>query len=176
MMNSQMPERPDRGRSRWNRAYQVYGAIAVAASVAISIYGHKFIEGNEDARGVIVTVFSILAGFLIAVMTLLGDDSIRPGSWRIAEAQRSRIRTKLIRQKWLFYLYLLTLVVIFTTELFRSHYPILTEYLEQIYFGLAILAFLLSFRLPASLMEVQMERIEAIIGARRDRASKVDRS
>lgn len=91
----------DRGRI-------LYCIGAAACGALAGYFGHRFIDGNEGARDIIVTVFSILAGFLIAVMTLLGDQSILPGSWRISETRRAAIKNKLIRQKSLFYLYLLT--------------------------------------------------------------------
>jgi len=161
-------------RAKW--AYRIYGAFAVIAGLLVGIFGHSLIANNSDATSVIVTVFSILAGFLIAVMTLLGDQSVLPGSWRIAETKRTNIKVKLIRQKWLFYLYLLTLLIIFVAALTRSHWPETTAWLERGYFALATCAFLLSFRLPSTLMDVQMDRVEAVIGARRQSASKLDRS
>lgn len=159
-----------------NWPYLAYGAFSVVAGLIAGVYGHTLIDNNGDATDVIVTVFSILAGFLIAVMTLLGDQSMLPGSWRIAETQRTIIKTKLVRQKWLFYLYLMTLLVIFVSTLTKTHWPVATDWLERTYFGLATTAFLLSFRLPSTLMEVQMDRVEAVIGARHKSASKLDKS
>ena len=109
-------------------------------------------------------------------MGKLGDHSILPGSWKIAEVQRSGIVSKLVRQKWLFYLYLLTLSIIFAASLTRDAFPITTEWLERIYFGFATSAFLLSFRLPSELMKIQMDRIDAVIGARKSKASKLDQN
>lgn len=156
--------------------YLVYGILCFTLGICASIFGHSLIDENNDARSVIVTVFSILAGFLIAVMSLLGDQSMLPGGWRMAETNRNGIKTKLIRQKYLFYLYLLTLLVIFGSTLTKIQWPTVTDYLERTYFGLASAAFLLSFRLPATLMAVQMDRVEAVIGARRGNASKLDKS
>jgi hypothetical protein len=154
----------------------LYFVVAIGSGIVAFLFGRDFIAGNADATNVIVTVFSILAGFLIAVMTLLGDQSILPGSWKISEIQRKKIKVKLIRQKWLFYLYLLTLSVIFVASLLRAQFPETTGWLERVYFGLAVVAFLLSFRLPATLMEVQMDRVDAVVGARRQQSSKLDRS
>ena len=159
-----------------NLFYLIYGTLSVVAGIAAGMFGHSLIDDNSDATGVIVTVFSILAGFLIAIMTLLGDQSVLPGTWRIAESQRKSLKAKLIRQKWLFYVYLLTLVLIFISTLIRPRWPFVTDWLERIYFGLATTAFLLSFRLPATLMEVQMDRVDAVIGARRQASSKLDRT
>lgn len=159
-----------------NLSYLIYGIFAFGSGILVSFFGYELIHENNEATNVIVTVFSILAGFLIAVMSLLGDQSILPGSWRIGELQRQAINTKLVRQKWLFYLYLLTLLVIFVESLARNQWPVVTELLERIYFGLATTAFLLSFRLPATLMAVQMDRIDAVVGARKKSSSKLDRS
>lgn len=156
--------------------YIVYVLVSVVAGAAAFTFGHDLIHNNNEATQIIVTVFSILAGFLIAIMTLLGDQSVLPGSWRIAETTRTKIRVKLIRQKWLFYVYLVTLSVIFVAAVVRPSCPELTSWLERIYLGLATTSFLLSFSLPSTLMAVQMERVEAVIGARRNDASKLDRS
>ena len=163
-------------QSTLNFRYLLYGVFSVSSGVLVSIFGGRFFTGNDDATQVIVTVFSILAGFLIAVMSLLGDQSILPGSWRISVASKTKIQTKLVRHKWLFYLYLLTLAVIFLSTLISEELPVWNCYLEKVYFGLATTAFLLSFRLPSSLMSVQMDRIDAVIGMRKREASKLDRS
>ena len=111
-----------------NWRYFLSGLICFGAGGAVALFGYDFFHDNKQATEVIVTVFSILAGFLIAVMTLLGDSSLLPGTWRIGEVTRARMKTKLIRQKWLFYLYLLTLLAIFVTSLVRPHWPTATEW------------------------------------------------
>ena len=150
--------------------------LAIVAGGIAGTYGQDLIHANNDAREVIVTVFSILAGFLIAIMTLLGDQSVLPGSWRFAELQRTKIEAKLIRQKWLFYLYLITLTLIFTHTLTKTRWPEFGVWLERFYFGSATTAFILSFRLPSTLMSVQTDRIDAVIGARKAGSSKLDRN
>jgi hypothetical protein len=153
----------------------IFVALSFLAGIGVSTYGYSFLLEKKDATGIIVTVFSILAGFLIAIMTLLGDQSVLPGSWRIAENKQKSIRAKLIQQKWLFYLYLVTLSIIFVATIIgKTEWPRLVEWLERTYFGLATAAFLVSFRLPAILMDVQLERVEAVIGARNRQSSKLD--
>ncbi len=72
------------------------------------------IHGNQDAINVIVTVFSILAGFLVAVITLVGDPkSIPSGGWQIARLGSDLTYNRLSRHKWLFKSYLITLFLIF---------------------------------------------------------------
>lgn len=163
-------------KSTFNAAYFLYGSLSIVSGVAVALFGEKFFSGNDEATQVIVTVFSILAGFLIAVMSLLGDQSIIPGSWRMSEASKEQIKVKLTRHKYLFYLYLLTLAVIFVSTLIKKELPVYNTYLEKAYFGLATTAFFLSFRLPSSLMSVQMERVDAVVGMRKKTSSKLDRS
>ncbi|RVQ76100.1 hypothetical protein [Sinorhizobium medicae] len=155
---------------------RVFGVVAVAIGVLAGWQGLDLIHGNDDAREVIVTVCSILAGFLIAIMTLLGDQSVLPGSWRIAATQSDAIRAKLTRQKWLFYCYLVTLSLIFVHTLIKTKLPEAATWIERFYFGFAATSFVLSFKLPATLMAVQTDRVEAVIAARRGNASKLDRS
>jgi hypothetical protein len=64
---------------------------------------------------VIVTVFTVFAGFLIAVITILGDPAMIPqGSWRKAEARRDSIERRLRTHVWLFFIYLITIGLLFT--------------------------------------------------------------
>nr|WP_316653180.1 hypothetical protein [uncultured Gellertiella sp.] len=154
----------------------IYGVGAIVAGLFAATFGLDLIHGNDIAQGVIVTVFSVLAGFLIAIMTLLGDQSVLPGSWRIADEKSRSIKAKLIRQKWLFYFYLITISLIFLKTLVNSKYPSLGCYLERAYFGFATASFILSFKLPSTLMSVQTDRINAVIEARRAKSSTLDKN
>ena len=161
--------------SNFNKSYFAYGIITLAIAISAGFWGAPLISGNSEARSVIVTVFSILAGFLIAVMTLYGNPAIMTGRWRRDVLKKKRIQVRLTRQKYMFYLYLLTLTVVFTTTLTCKIWPDITQWLERVYFGLSIWAFFLSFRLPSSLMEAQMGVLDAIVGANRKKAAPLDR-
>ncbi len=145
--------------------------IATICGIFAAIYGQSFIHANERAINVIVTAFSILAGFLVAIMTIIGEPglfSIR--SWRYAEAARKNLRNRLTRQKWMFILYLITLSLIFISSLVEKTYPFATVWLERIYLGMAVAAFILSFGLPSALMNIQLARHDEMIGAKRKSA------
>ncbi|CAA0111670.1 Uncharacterised protein [BD1-7 clade bacterium] len=127
------------------------------------------IHGNQDAINVIVTMFSILAGFLVAVITLIGDPKSLPsGSWQKARLGSELTYNRLTRHKWLFKTYLATLALIFVSMLMKKKLQDFQCYVEYGYLFLAISAFVMSFRLPASLMHIQRERIEAEIKERRE--------
>ena len=142
--------------------------FSVFCGVFGGAFGQKLIHGNDAAINVIVTVFSILAGFLVAIMTIMGDPGAFSGrSWRVCEANRSNVFNQLIRQKWMFTLYLVTLGLIFIASLAKAEYPSLTVWIEKIFLGTAITAFILSFRMPAVLMNIQLSRHDDLINTKR---------
>lgn len=145
-------------------------ALAVALWGSLGTYFFKpLIEGNQDAINVIVTVFSILAGFLIALITLIGDPKSLPnGGWQVARLGSDRTFNRLTRQKWLFYIYLIALVLIFLSTLLKSKFKEVNNFIEYAYLFFSIVAFILSFKLPGTLMELQRERIEQEIDERKN--------
>lgn len=153
----------------WKRIFFV--SFALLAGVAAAAFGQPFIHGNERAINVIVTAFSILAGFLVAIMTIIGDPGLfATRSWRYAEVARGNLRNRLTRQKWMFILYLITLALILISSLIEKAYPLATVWLERFYLGLAVMAFILSFGLPSALMNIQLSRHDEMIDAKRKAA------
>lgn len=142
--------------------------FAIGSGILAGLKGQPLIHNNAQAINIIVTVFSVLAGFLVAIMTIIGEPgSLLGKSWRVYEINRKNVFTRLVRQKWLFYLYLTTLGVIFVASLVKTVSPELTIWLERIYLGGATMAFILSLGLPAALLNIQLERHDAIIAAKR---------
>jgi len=153
----------------WKRTTLI--GIAAISGIVAGLYGQPLIHGNERAINIIVTVFSILAGFLIAIMTIMSDPSgFVSRNWRYAELARPMVYHKLLRQKYLFILYLAILSLIMVQSLIEKLYPELSKILEQVYFGSAVAAFILSMGLPAALMKIQMDRHDEMIEARRKSA------
>lgn len=145
-----------------------YGVCVVLWSFLASWFGQPLIHGNQDAINVIVTVFSILAGFLVAVITLVGDPKSLPsGSWQVARLGSDLTYNRLIRHKWLFKAYLITLFLIFFSIVVKSKFTKTQIILEYIYMFFASISCFLSFKLPTALMELQRERIEHEIEERR---------
>ena len=148
--------------SIWNTAF------GVVAGVFAALYGQPRVHGNNDAVDVIVTVFSVLAGFLVAIVIILGDTTtLLPGGVRVATKQRRVIRRNLNRKHALFYTYLITLGLIFVSKLLADTDEML-PWVERIYLFLATLGFVLSFRLPSALRSVQERRLEIAIEERKN--------
>lgn len=152
----------------WSRIAVFFGVLAV--SLLIGWFGQPFVHGNEEARGVVVNVFSILAGFLITVMTLLGEPGLYRGrTWRSDAVKRSNVYRRLVRHKWLFILYLLVLGFVFSTTIFAKRFPesATVVWLERTYLCFAALAFVLSLMLPSRLMSLQLARFDELVDSRR---------
>jgi hypothetical protein len=144
-------------------------AIAIALWSAIGSYvSRPLIHNNQEAINIIVTVFSVLAGFLIAVITLVGDPKSLPsGGWQKAQLGSELTSNRLVRHKWLFTVYLISLVLIFLSMLLKNRFLMVQIIIEYTYLFFSFTAFILSFRLPSSLMQLQEERIEQEIEERR---------
>lgn len=145
-----------------------------AISGAAGWFGQPLLHDNSDAIQIIVNVFSILAGFLIAIMTLLGEPSLFRGrTWRSDAVKQSNIYNRLTRHKWLFILYLLILGLVFTVSLITKTYPDmpLVVWIERLYLGFATMAFLMSLELPQKLMKLQLDRYDELIEAGRNGGS-----
>lgn len=142
--------------------------LSLAAGAAAAIYGQPLIHGNEQAVNLLVTFFSILAGFLVAIIAVIGDPGMLPaGSWRAAELGRPELMRRLARHKLLFLTYLVTLAAILLSLLLAKAHPGRTAILERIYLFLATVAFLYSLRLPWALARLQEERIDLEIQRKR---------
>lgn len=145
-------------------------AAVTAISVVVGWYGQPFVHGNDEARGVIVNVFSILAGFLITVMTLLGEPGLYRGrTWRSDAVKRSNVYQRLVRHKWLFISYLVVLALVFITTIVAKREPDSRELacLESMYLGFATFAFIYSLMLPSRLLNLQLARFDELVESRR---------
>ncbi len=137
-------------------------AVAIVVSITVGYLFQPMIAHNTDAVNTVVTIFSILAGFLIAVITLIAEPTLKQAkNWQELQLMKKTVQRKLFRQKLLFFLYLLTLGIALGTFLVPDNEAELQRWLETIFLGLATFVFLASFDLPGSLMRIQMERYEA---------------
>lgn len=150
---------------------KVISFVAIFAFSAVAAhYAQPLVHGNDTAINVIVTVFSILAGFLVAIIAVVGDPALLPpGSWRDVELERNRLNRRLNRHKTLFMAYLITLGLVFLSLLAAKSSPLVGSLIEKTYLCLGSIAFVYSLRLPGALIDTQRERIDSIIEQRRDR-------
>jgi len=158
----------NRSRTDWPRVG--WFCVVVALSAWAGWWGQPWIHDNAEARGIIVDVFSILVGFLMTIMTLLGEPGlVRGRTWRSDAVKRPNFEQRLVRHKWLFVSYLAVLALAFMASLVIRHAPDspLVASLERWYLGCAVFAFIYSVLLPFRLQRLQLERFDELVEARR---------
>lgn len=158
------------------RAALILGTLL--ASWIAAYYGEQYVKGNSDAILIMVTVITVFAGFLVAIIAVLGDPAlIPPGSWRAAENRRARIEADLIRHTWLFVFYLVSIGVLFIGAVAKGA-PAVPDIAKiwitraYLFFGLA--SFFFTFGLASSLLSYQMARYDAEIARKRREAGIKD--
>ena len=157
-----------RGKWSWSRIALFLTGLAVAAALAVA--GPPCdASANEDAVRILVMVLSILSGFLIATITMMGDpDSLFAGSWRMASAQTRQVRPRLTRFTFLFYCYLIAIAAAVSISMLQGHLPQGTYAWGKhlvLCFGVAALVW--SFGLPAAIRRGQLQRLEKETESRR---------
>jgi hypothetical protein len=148
----------------------VFAGCSVTAAAA-AYYGEPLVRHNTDAILILTTVFTVFAGFLVAIIVILGDPSMVPeGSWRIPETRRDGVEGQLIVHAWLFIAYLLAIGFLFAGVLIRESHSvpeIIKVWINRTYLFLGVLSFLMTFGLAKSMVAFQLARYDAEIKRRR---------
>jgi len=152
----------------------VYLLVGLVIAGTWVFFGGALVQSNFEALRILVMAFSILAGFIIAAITMSGDPKLLyPGSWRIASAHARNIRTALLRYKLLFYVYLSVIFLAFLATLFGGNpvYAPCVVWLERIAVGVGLAALFWSFGLPTSIIRTQTDRLDEEVRRRHDSSS-----
>lgn len=150
--------------------------VCLIASAVAAYYAQPYAHENSDVMTIIITVITVFAGFLVAIITILGDPALIPdGSWRTAEVRRENIEAKLTRHIWLFVFYLIAIGFLFVGALLNKAPDAVVSvqwkiWIERLYLFFGIASFLFTFALPSTLMKFQMGRIDTEIEKRRTNA------
>lgn len=146
----------------WQRT--VVLLLMAAVSIVAGYFAQPLVAGNQAVISIVVTVFSILAGFLVAVITLLGDP--RGEGWKALQLGKRELEARLRRHRFLFYLYLATLGLALATLLVPPEYVSVKVWFERFFVGFTVFVFLASFSLPSALSRLQMEKYVAELDAK----------
>ena len=156
----------------WSISYSrmVFILVGLALGVATFCLSQP-LTGNVEALRILVTVFSILAAILIAVITMLGDPkTLYKGSWRVASAHRRQIHKGLMRYTILFYIYLAVVTLAFIATLLArvTSDEEIIRLVERIAFSTGVAALFWSFGLPTAIIQVQKDRLDEEVERRRN--------
>ena len=143
-------------------------ALITILSGMLAWLGQRFVHGNEKAIDIIIYVFSILSGFLIAIMTLFGDIKYNQNvNWRKLQLQENASKQRYSKHFLLFYGYLSVLISVFISVLIGSDKKIFDspwfKWLEFFYLCLASISIFYSMLLPYSLIQIRKELYDEII-------------
>jgi hypothetical protein len=145
--------------------------LCLALGAVGAFYSQPYMSHNADAVLILVTVFTVFAGFLIAIITIIGDPIMIPeGSWRVAEGGRDRMEGRLVWHVVLFVLYLVTIGLLFVGVIFDkalNEGDLLRIWIERAYLFVGISSFFFTFALPAALLEMQRARYDGETDRRR---------
>ncbi len=136
-------------------------------------FAQPYVGGNSEVSVILVTVFTVFAGFLVAIVTILGDPSLIPGeSWKIAEMRRENIELRLISHMWLFFFYLAAIAFLVAAAILEKIPPTIVAngvkvWISRLYLFFGFSSFLFTFGLAKSIFAIQLARIDAEIERRR---------
>ena len=116
----------------------------------------------------IISVFSILAGVLVAVISIIGDPSmLLSGNWRIGYEHAKDIQKKIGNYANLIAIYVLVLIGVLIAIILKDNDAQGFKWFYAALLGLTTWGLLLSLPLPYSLMAIQKERMEEEIKRRK---------
>ncbi|MDO4641447.1 MAG: hypothetical protein Q4A84_07085 [Neisseria sp.] len=134
----------------------------------LAFLGQPLIHGNEKAIDLIVNAFSILTGFLIAIMTLFSEMKFdENANWRRLKLSQDLHEQRYTKHTFLFYNYICVLILVFLVVLFKNNPnykdSLLICVLEVMYLWLAILSLLYSIFLPNKLIQLRKEEFKKLL-------------
>ena len=145
--------------------------LCVTVGLVSAFYAQPYVVHNSDVILIVVTVFTVFAGFLVAIIALVGDPSLIPeGSWRMAELGREKVKRTLMFNVALFVSYLITIALLFVGVIIErclSDESILRIWIERGYLFFGVTSFLFTFALPIVLMKLQQARYDSETEKRR---------
>lgn len=152
-----------------------WSLASLLLSVAAAYFFREKYHNNSNALTILSTVFSILAGFLIAVFAIVSDErALRGKSWRSNVADLELIKRELRSHRRLFFLYLMVLTLAFIVSLDFAWPMKLQIWIEYVLVFLASIAMISSFRLPSYLMNRHMDALDRVIAAKREEQTRVE--
>jgi uncharacterized protein YjeT (DUF2065 family) len=145
-----------------------YIIVSAAISVVVAYNWGCYLQLSDDALNGIIGLFSILAGVLVAVISIVGDPSmLLPGNWRVGFEHAKDIQDKIARFSYLFSLYIFIVFLVIISQIVKVVNIEQKDIIFNILTFVSMFGFLLSLPLPFSLMSIQKERMNEEIKRRK---------
>ena len=160
-------------RFAWGRITFILAGVVLF--VVLLYIGPPPVGQNSDfALRMLANALSILAGFLIVVIVMLGDPrSLYRGNWRIASAHQREIRHALNRTALLFCTYLVVIAFIFAASLLEAYTSaiVCSRWMKHIALSAGGTALFWSFALPLVIRKAQLNRLDEEVQDRKRQSS-----
>lgn len=121
-------------------------AIAILASWMIA----PLLNGNEKAVDLLITLFSILIGFITAAMAMINHNIKDEDNWRQIKYKEQIFHSRVKKYMFIFYLSMSIIILIFFSILLKGtviYGFIIYLYLQRLYIFLSVIAIIYSFSL-----------------------------
>jgi hypothetical protein len=139
---------------------------ACAASGVFAWNFHTAYHNNGNAITVVTAAFSILAGFLAAILSIGYVNHIeRSKSWREGTIKLTEIKDEMLRYEFLFYAYLFILGLAFISAL-DLHWPYISATSDFLVLFFSALSLIYSFCLPRYLVNKNLVELTSMLSAR----------
>lgn len=153
----------------------IYILLSAAAASAGVFYAPDVLQKSPAALEGIISVFSILAGVLVAVMSIIGDPSmLLTGNWRLGHEHAKDIQKRISNYSNLIALYIIILIGVLLLMVFKDAQIVGNMWVSCIVQWLSTFGLLLSIPLPYSLMKIQKDRMDEEIKRRKRSPSEND--
>lgn len=151
----------------------IYIIVAFIGSIAVAYFWGSYLKNSDNAMNALINVFAILAGVLVAVISIVGDPSmLLPGNWRVAHVHAEQMQNKIANFSHLFFVYIVALLLLVLGMVLKDAKAEGANSLFAVMTFFSAFGILLSIPLPYSLMSLQKERMKEEIRARRSRAGQ----
>lgn len=149
----------------------LYIILSAAIASIGTYYAPDVFQKSPAALAGVISVFSILAGVLVAVISIIGDPSmLLTGNWRLGHEHAKEIQKRISNYANLIVLYVVVLIGVLLLMVFKDAQIAGRIWVSYIVQWLTSFGLLLSIPLPYSLMNIQKDRMNEEI-KRRKRSS-----
>jgi hypothetical protein len=153
------------------RGYYILFCLGVALLISYN-YG-MLLKMSPDAMSALIGVFSIMAGVLVAVISIVGDPSmLLPGNWRVGHEHAKDMQVKIGNYSNLFLIYIISLILLVACYIIKDNKLISFDIVFAITTFFSLFGLMLSIPLPFGLMSIQKERMDEEIKYRRHKANR----
>lgn len=157
-----------KGTSEVDWTFARYLAICAVSALVLAPILQPAYHGNAGAMAALVTVFTVLAGFMLAVIALAADGrNLRRRDWRQDTYYLKEIKDRLTRYRMMFHLFLVIPALAILTFIGPDWGEDVQKIAEGIVLFLAIFALLWSFRLPGEITSAHVRQLQAAIKEQR---------